>query len=117
MLVIAHLFWHILAFRERLVCADLIWDCYAHFFGDIIALLVGDLPGAGLGNLLALVVGNVLASSCDRSPHLVVAVAPPFKLAILLVLSAAFSFREGLVLSFEFLLTLLHLKETLLYKI
>ena len=97
MLVIAHLLWHILAFRERLVCADLIWDCCAHFFGDIIALLVGDLPGAGLGNIHALVVGNVLASSLNRSPHLVVAITPPFKLAILLVLSGALRFGVGFV--------------------
>merc|ERR1712008_401812 len=52
----------------------------------------------GLGNLLALIVGHVLAGALDGSPHLVVAVTPPLKLAILLVLSCAFRLSVRLVL-------------------
>merc|ERR1719153_1294479 len=52
----------------------------------------------GLGDLLALIVGHVLAGSLDGSPHLVVAVTPPLKLAILLVFSCAFRLSVRLVL-------------------
>merc|ERR1711910_72510 len=65
--------------------------------GNVLALLVSNLLGVGLGDLLALVVGNILASSLNRSPHLVVAITPPFKLAILLVLSGALRFGVGFV--------------------
>ena len=96
---------NVLAFCEGLAGANLVGDGDADLarnrnallLGNVLALLVSNLLGVGLGDLLALVVGNILASSLNRSPHLVVAITPPFKLAILLVLSGALRFSVGFV--------------------
>ena len=96
----ARLPWHVLALGQRLRLANLIsnsntgflWHGNAALLWLLMTRLIGDLPGVGLLHVLALVVGNVLARSVDWGPHLVVALALPFVLAVLLVLSCALRF-------------------------